>query len=212
MPCKKCGDDTYKWGETGECEYDSKEACENANSKYSEMNKPTPLGKKTYEEYEKELKEYRKANELNFAKAQKVELGILQDGEKASAEVRSLIDQAQSQMNDLYAFQSQAEKFVKVINSMNSDIVKEYGKLGKSEEKMFDEKQDLIMTANKLKDSVGKLDKIANELNTIEKDMGLNVPGLDGFKKLAAQGKSFDKTIEKAYNKAVLTEKPSKSF
>ena len=57
MPCTKCKDGKYKWGETGECKYDSLDACESANHKYSKM-KPTPLGKKTYEEYEKELKEY----------------------------------------------------------------------------------------------------------------------------------------------------------
>ena len=57
MPCTKCEEGNYKWGKTGECEYATKEACESANHKYSKM-KPTPLGKKTYEEYEKELKEY----------------------------------------------------------------------------------------------------------------------------------------------------------
>ena len=52
MPCTKCKDGKYKWGETGECKYDSLDACESANHKYSKM-RPTPLGKKTYEEYEK---------------------------------------------------------------------------------------------------------------------------------------------------------------
>ncbi len=51
MPCKQCKDGKYKWGNTGECKYDSKESCEKANpKKYSEMKQyPTPLGK-TYEE------------------------------------------------------------------------------------------------------------------------------------------------------------------
>jgi len=57
MPCTKCEEGKYKWGKTGECQYPSKEACESANSKYNKM-RPTPLGKKTYEEYEKELKEF----------------------------------------------------------------------------------------------------------------------------------------------------------
>ena len=55
MPCKKCDEGKYKWGETGECEYNSLKDCESANHKYKM--KPTPLGK-TYKEYEKELKEY----------------------------------------------------------------------------------------------------------------------------------------------------------
>ena len=56
MPCTQCEEGKYKWGETGDCKYDSKEDCESANHKYNKMN-PTPLGKKTYEEYAKELKE-----------------------------------------------------------------------------------------------------------------------------------------------------------
>ena len=55
MPCKKCKDGKYKWGNTGECKYATKDECEKANpKKYSDMkNTPTPLGKKTYAEYEK---------------------------------------------------------------------------------------------------------------------------------------------------------------
>jgi hypothetical protein len=75
MPCTKCKDDKYKWGKTGECEYATKEACESANHKYSKM-KPTPLGKKTYEEYEKELKEF------NLSKVEKVQLGAIDDFKK----------------------------------------------------------------------------------------------------------------------------------
>ena len=76
MPCTKCKDGKYKWGKTGECKYDSKEACEKANpKKYSKM-KPTPLGKKSYAEYEKELKEF------NLSKVEKVELNAVKDFEK----------------------------------------------------------------------------------------------------------------------------------
>jgi len=76
MPCKKCKDGKYKWGNTGECKYATKDECEKANpKKYSKM-RPTPLGKKTYEEYEKELKEY------NLSKVERVELGLVDDIEK----------------------------------------------------------------------------------------------------------------------------------
>ena len=76
MPCTKCENGKYKWGKTGECKYDSKEECEKANpKKYSKM-KPTPLGKKSYEEYEKELKEF------NLSKVEKVELALIDDIDK----------------------------------------------------------------------------------------------------------------------------------
>ena len=37
MPCTQCKDGKYKWGETGECEYDTLQDCEAANASYSEM-------------------------------------------------------------------------------------------------------------------------------------------------------------------------------
>ena len=59
MPCKKCENGKVTWGNTGECKYNTIEECEKANAnKYKQM--PTPLGKKTYAEYYKELKEYNK--------------------------------------------------------------------------------------------------------------------------------------------------------
>jgi len=72
MPCKKCKDGKYKYGNTGECKYSTKEACEKANPKKYNKMKPTPLGK-TYEEYAKELKEF------NLSKVEKVELAIIDD-------------------------------------------------------------------------------------------------------------------------------------
>ena len=36
MPCTECKDGKYKWGETGDCKYNTKEECEKANS-YEEM-------------------------------------------------------------------------------------------------------------------------------------------------------------------------------
>ena len=76
MPCKKCKDENYKYGNTGECKYATKEACEKANPKKYNKMMPTPLGKKTYEEYEKELKEF------NLSKVEKVELSSIKDLEK----------------------------------------------------------------------------------------------------------------------------------
>lgn len=31
MPCQQCDNGKWKWGGTGECQYDSKEECESAN-------------------------------------------------------------------------------------------------------------------------------------------------------------------------------------
>jgi hypothetical protein len=36
MPCKECKDGKVKWGESGECKYDSISECEAANKDYYE--------------------------------------------------------------------------------------------------------------------------------------------------------------------------------
>ena len=38
MPCKKCGK-KWKWGEKGECKYNSKKDCEKSNPKHYENDK-----------------------------------------------------------------------------------------------------------------------------------------------------------------------------
>ena len=37
MPCTECKDGKYKWGETGDCEYNTLQDCEEANASYEEM-------------------------------------------------------------------------------------------------------------------------------------------------------------------------------
>ena len=37
MPCTKCEEGKYKWGETGDCKYATLQDCEDANASYEEM-------------------------------------------------------------------------------------------------------------------------------------------------------------------------------
>ena len=53
MPCKKCKDGKYKFGETGECKYDTKEACESDNKDYYE--KTTSIVELVIDESSEEL-------------------------------------------------------------------------------------------------------------------------------------------------------------
>ena len=43
MPCTKCDNGKWKWGENGECKYDSKDACEIANPKHYKNLKSTKI-------------------------------------------------------------------------------------------------------------------------------------------------------------------------
>jgi hypothetical protein len=55
MPCTKCENEKYKWGETGECKYDTLEECESANASYSEEVKPTKIVELVIDENSEEL-------------------------------------------------------------------------------------------------------------------------------------------------------------
>ena len=128
MPCTKCEEGNYKWGETGECEYDSLDACESANHKYSKM-QPTPLGKKTYEEYEKELKEF------NLSKVEKVQLTRMGDLRKAVEKLKtydlekdlsSLRSQYKTINGALTKLKGQAKSFVNDSNKFDGLIDKQW--------------------------------------------------------------------------------------
>ena len=110
MPCTQCEEGKYKWGETGDCKYDSKEDCESANHKYNKMN-PTPLGKKSYEEYAKELKEF------NLSKVEKIELGIVDELEEYEKELDSGRDELMQFATDA---REAIAKGVKEMNRLDS--------------------------------------------------------------------------------------------
>jgi hypothetical protein len=120
MPCTKCEEGKYKWGETGECKYDSLEACESANTKYNKM-QPTPLGKKTYEEYEKELKEFNLSS-------QRVELGAIDD-------LNSLVKEFTSKIVPKYdKIVKEQDDWIKMGNNLKSKAENEYKAYNKNEQ------------------------------------------------------------------------------
>ena len=123
MPCKQCKDGKYKWGNTGECKYATKDECEKANPKnYKEMkNKPTPLGKKTYEEYAKELKEFNLSAE---PKLTKVELGLVDDISKKAFALNNLLKSAKEEYDKTF-------KEVSKAYSMRENLAKDSVKLQK---------------------------------------------------------------------------------
>jgi hypothetical protein len=147
MPCKKCKDDKYKWGNTGECKYATKDECEKANpKKYNKMkNRPTPLGKKSYEEYAKELKEY------NLSKPIKIHLSRIDDIEDVingglglTEFVEEALDEAFTQfikakdivrfdMNDSYTEgEGMLDEFLDDIKDLGLDVPAEVKQLQKN--------------------------------------------------------------------------------
>ena len=125
MPCKECENGKYKWGNTGECKYDSKEACEKANPKKYNKMKPTPLGKKTYEEYEKELKEF------NLSKVEKVELGLVDDFEKLFEKSEKNLMKTEPQYGDILNNSRKLYKEMQKVDKNIDEAISNYSILNK---------------------------------------------------------------------------------
>ena len=130
MPCTKCENGKYKWGKTGECKYDSKEACEKANKKNYNKMRPTPLGK-TYEQYEKELKEY------NLSKVEKVDLSLVSDFEKKtdsaltqSGKMEGIVQKIEGEQAKLKAEFVKYEKLVSAADNEYTSILRAAKDLG----------------------------------------------------------------------------------
>tara|TARA_R100001463_G_scaffold73186_1_gene127061 strand:- start:1296 stop:1808 length:513 start_codon:yes stop_codon:yes gene_type:complete len=129
MPCKKCKDENYKYGNTGECKYATKEACEKANpKKYSKM-QPTPLGKKTYEEYEKELKEFNLSSQRFEFNTQKELFALLDEFwknfdnavlpfDKVEGVLKGMIKSAEKAKSTANEYIKKAEQFNKQIKEL----------------------------------------------------------------------------------------------
>ena len=150
MPCKKCKDGNYKYGNTGECKYATKEECERANpKKYNKMKKyPSPIGKKTYEEYAKELKEYNLST-------QRIELGIADDVEKLTQQAKELIPDLDRDVKGIKDYEKSELKAYKEVDKKNAAYEKAQGKYIDLQNKM-----------EKAKDAYDTAEREANEAIT----------------------------------------------
>ena len=153
MPCTKCEEGNYKWGKTGECEYDSLDACESANHKYSKM-QPTPLGKKTYEEYEKELKEF------NLSKVEKLELSSIDELEKQIKGMKSALEYVDKKVDE-------GDKYIKELIKYRNFSLNVYSKLIQLKPKMQEVAQEKL-----------------NQFEKAAKELGVSVSGVPQVKEI----------------------------
>jgi len=105
------------------------------------MNKPTPIGKKTFAEYEKELKEYK------LSAAQRFEFKDMKSVEKAIAAANSLGD---------------ADNIVDGIKKSKSS----YDKLGKEYDAISKEVKKLNAQQDKIGKPLGKAEDTFNNFNS----------------------------------------------
>ena len=204
MPCTKCKDGKYKWGETGECKYDSLDACESANHKYKKM-QPTPLGKKTYEEYEKELKEFNLSS-------QRFDFNSVKVLEKLASQMDKVVNQLE---NDYGQIQMLINDF-----DNNEELKKEQGGLVDNAEMGIDlQKQDVEAAKKNLLDReksfeklADKYDKLVTKTNKAEdKLVGRNEKYKDAYARgedLKVDLKSAIKSVEQQLKSLGVSQKP----
>ena len=182
MPCKKCKNEKYKWGNTGECKYATKEECEKANpKKYNKMN-PTPLGKKTYEEYAKELKEFNLSS-------QRVELGEIDD-------LRRFISNAEQKLKTATNYHKSADK----VDSQYIKVLDKWAKLDNEKTQLVKELKSLVKAGKGINKEVkADLTKAKKSSATIAKqlkDLGLDAstmkPENNQIQKVEDKLKSLD--------------------
>tara|TARA_R100000781_G_scaffold85731_1_gene52782 strand:+ start:46 stop:612 length:567 start_codon:yes stop_codon:yes gene_type:complete len=181
MPCKKCKDENYKYGNTGECKYATKEACEKANPKKYNKMQPTPLGKKTYAEYEKELKEF------NLSKVERVELGLVDDAARIGTAGEKLRNLAQRVSNQSI---KESDELLKLVRASGSKLEKRLSKL-----------EELKKDLNKQTDESLKLER---KIDKAAKELGVSPDKLPGKKLLDRNYKentSLLETVESAIDK-----------
>ena len=203
MPCTKCENGKYKWGKTGECKYDSKEACEKANKKNYNKMRPTPLGK-TYEQYEKELKEFHLSSQRFDFKNMKTLKSLEEQLEKimsnisdAEADVKKSVNNYEEknlankeaiEKLDLSEknYRTQEKKIEEVKKEMVK-IEKEYDKLDKAQDKTAAQKEKFAQAVfkqtdkyesnyKKGEDIVDKLKSAIKEVEKAAKALDVDIP------------------------------------
>jgi len=189
MPCTKCEEGNYKWGKTGECKYDTLESCESANSKYNKM-QPTPLGKKTYAEYAKELKEYNLSSQRFDFESIKTLDALVENIKKRETEGTKAI-------KDYFQVKKVLEKDVKIAEKQNDLRYKEVGKVKKIEDAFYNAKNKLEDAQKKLRGLNRDVEETEKRVERVEKeDLGIR----KNMQKLADNLDKFLNAFEKQLN------------
>jgi chromosome segregation ATPase len=168
MPCKQCKDGKYKWGNTGECKYSTKEACEKSNPKKYNKMQPTPLGKKTYEEYAKELKEY------NLSANYRVELGLADDVEKLTQQAKELIPDLDRDVKGIKDYEKSELKAYKEVDKKNAAYEKAEGKYFDLQNKMEKAKDAYDTAEREANEAITYRDNTLKSIDELENRLGKN--------------------------------------
>jgi hypothetical protein len=185
MPCKKCDDDKYKWGDNGECEYPDQEACENANAKYKKEKKeysvlieaPSPVNYDSFDEYKEAYDNFHKAQELNLS-AEKVKLSLVGD-------IKGIVSKLNTVDNESMNIVTDSGQLVKEIKGFLKDRKSEV-------EKQLKKIKLAIKELGTLQD---KAQGLESEVNSAANDLGIDQQDIPGYVDLLDYAEDADETI-----------------
>jgi hypothetical protein len=204
MPCTKCEEEgKYKWGETGECEYATKEACESANHKYKMQ--PTPLGK-TYEEYAKELKEFNLSSQRVDFKDMKTLAKLAKEADKLESKFKKLLDKEtdatfayedqqeltkqgkigyDESLDNIIEVKAQNEKRLETAAKLSKPAYKKYSDSAKKEEKLKEklqkEQQTVLAEKGNIQSFLLNFRTAVSQVESAGKALGVDIP-VDKFR------------------------------
>ena len=205
MPCTKCEEGNYKWGKTGECKYDSLESCESANSKYSKM-QPTPLGKKTYEEYAKELKEF------NLSATYRVEFNSVKILEKLASQMDKVVNQLENDYGQIQMLINDYDNTEELVKEQGALTDRAEDGVALARKDVEAAKKGLAASEKSYDNAFNKLDKLAGRRNKAEdKLVGRNEKYKDTYARgedLKVDLKSAIKSVEQQLKQLGVSQKP----
>ncbi len=89
------------------------------------MNKPTPFGKQTFAEYEKEVKEYKAFN----LKAQKIELSLAGDLTDLGKELKTTLSKGDKEYDSAFKAEKEARKIIQDLEGYSKELNAAAGRL-----------------------------------------------------------------------------------
>lgn len=114
------------------------------------MNKPTPLGKKSYAEYEKEIKKFKNSTEVNFSKTYKIQLQIAE-------EVSDALDKVMQEQT--------------LMNNASAEVDAAFKEIDFS---FFEEMRDVLGEWDRMEKLTADLDSAMQNMNTKAGELGLD--------------------------------------
>jgi flagellar biosynthesis chaperone FliJ len=205
MPCKECKDGKYKWGNTGECKYATKDECEKANpKKYSKM-QPTPLGKKTYAEYEKELKEFNLSS-------QRFDFNSIKVLEKLASQMDKVVNQLENDYGQIQMLINDYDNTEELVKEQSALTDRAEDGVALATKDVEAAKKMLVASEKSYDNAFNKLDKLAGRRNKAEdKLVGRNEKYKDAYARgedLKVDLKSAIKSVEQQLKQLGVSQKP----